>query len=221
MEHLTKEQFLSLARSLPWRWFIDGNNVRRCYVAALEGREEPVALHVTYGRIEPVFGRTYETRDEALEAKRRKEQKEQKELDNALSKVATYFDRNRWRLDTIAGKDSRVERIVSAAADCRGFHDRKEYSDHIEELRFYVRTGTLAIGGTAFRKDEVAFIKYGAPLRDYESCTTPIEVTLRNGDKLVTKNVTESAVIQDVFGGNTTGWQYNNVKWPDEKNIKK
>lgn len=211
---MTKEQFTALVKSLPKKWYIDGNRVAICYIAKLEGRAEPIPVCARYYRMHPVAVKTFDTKEEALAELEVRKAKKARELDNALTLVATYVESKRWKLSKIAGKDNRVKRILDACGDAKQTRDRENYADQIEELRFFIRTGMLNIGGTTFPKEEVAAIHYGQPADDWRASTTPIEVVLRNGDKLTTKRKEESVLLQAIFGQNTSGWRWDNIKWP-------
>lgn len=94
----------------------------------------------------------------------------------------------------------------------------KEYSNHslhISDLGWSQRdllknalNGIFCINAIAFRKEEIAYIKYGE--------LEWVEITLRDGTKVTPRNGDENTIIRWCFGGNPTGVHYTNIKRPVE-----
>ena len=68
--------------------------------------------------------------------------------------------------------------------------------------------GILCVNAITFRKEEVAYIKYG----EHEW----VEITLRDDTKVTPRNEDENTIIRWCFGGNPTGVYYTNIKKPVE-----
>ena len=64
--------------------------------------------------------------------------------------------------------------------------------------------GIFCINAITFRKEEVAYIKYGED--DW------VEITLKDGTKVTPRNEDENLIIRWCFGGNPSGVYYTNIK---------
>lgn len=125
------------------------------------------------------------------------------------------FDRNKVKeYLTKRYKDSGISDIKDILPDSL----IKEYSNHslhITDLRWIqcallknALKGILCVNAITFRKEEVAYIKYG----EHEW----VEITLRDGTKVTPRNEDENTIIRWCFGGNPTGVYYTNIKKPVE-----
>ena len=125
------------------------------------------------------------------------------------------FDRNKVKeYLTKRYKDSGISDIKDILPDSL----IKEYSNHslhITDLGWIqcallknALKGILGVNAITFRKEEVAYIKYG----EHEW----VEITLRDDTKVTPRNEDENAIIRWCFGGNPTGVYYTNIKKPVE-----
>ena len=123
------------------------------------------------------------------------------------------FDRNKVKeYLTKRYKDSGISDIKDILPDSL----IKEYSNHslhITDLGWIqcallknALKGILCVNAITFRKEEVAYIKYG----EHEW----VEITLRDDTKVTPRNEDENTIIRWCFGGNPTGVYYTNIKKP-------
>lgn len=209
---LTKSQLFALAQSFPQKWFVSNGRVLRCYVIDMPGHPAFCA-YLRYGHIEPVNATTYDTEEQARSARDANNAAKKKELDKALDIVSRYFSRNRWDLNKRAKADKRIKDIIDAGEDAYRQTRIHDYRIKVDTLLEYIRTGTIQIGATSFRKEEVAFIQYGHRTVTWDASSAPIRVTLKNGDNMITRSRKESGLLQDIFGYNKNDLGFRNVKW--------
>lgn len=216
---MTKKQLLALANSFPQKWCVENYRVKRCFVTTLEGHG-PIVVLYSYGTIRPAQStKAYDTKEEAKAALAEKRELRSKQEAAAFEVVGKYIRRIGWGFKAAAEKDKNLKDLLDAAAD---YAERKRIDaneDRIEMMREYIRTNTINMSGLAFRKEDVALIRYGRPTTSWRSSTTPIELTLRSGETVTTRTRNESAFLQDMFGGNNTERIWPSVKWPSDTKI--
>lgn len=215
---MTKDQLLALANSFPQKWCIDNNRLARCFVATLEGHD-PVVIGIRYGRLFPTQVKTFDTKEEAKAALEKKRELRSKQEAEAFEVVGKYIRRVRLDFKKAAEKDKNLKDLLDAAADYVDSKRIDANEDRIAMMRDYIRTGTINMSGIAFRKDDVALVRYGQATISWSSSTTPIELTLRSGETVTTRTRNESSFIQDLFGGNKSERIWPSVKWPADSRI--